>query len=377
MTIPSPSEPASVTVDLGQRSYPIHIGAGVLEQAGSLIKPHLHRPFCAIVTDENVAALHLEALKRSLGNVGIAHVEIILPAGEATKCFAQLEVLCRDLLRAGIERKDTLVALGGGVVGDIAGFAASILRRGVGFIQIPTTVLAQVDSSVGGKTGINTPEGKNLVGAFHQPCAVLADTGVLATLPARQFRSGYAEIVKYGLIDDPDFFEWLEARRRDVFALEPDAISRAILASCRAKAAIVARDEREGSVRALLNLGHTFGHALEAAAGYDDTITHGEAVAIGMVMAHDFSVWLGTCSGQDAGRAAAHLKAAGLPVAADLLGDKKPDAGTMMALMHQDKKVSAGQLVMILTRGLGKSFIAHDIPLTELRRFLEEHLQDR
>ncbi|HFQ15895.1 MAG TPA: 3-dehydroquinate synthase, partial [Rhodobacteraceae bacterium] len=321
MTVPSPSEPASVTVDLGRRSYPIHIGAGVLGRAGRLIKPHLHRPFTAIVTDENVAALHLEALQRSLAESGIEHVGIVLPAGEATKCFAQLETLCRQLLRAGIERNDTIIALGGGVVGDIAGFAAGILRRGVEFIQIPTTVLAQVDSSVGGKTGINTPEGKNLIGAFHQPRAVLADTGVLATLPARQFRSGYAEIVKYGLIEDPDFFEWLESRRRDVFALEPAAISRAILVSCRAKAAIVARDEREGSVRALLNLGHTFGHALEAAAGYDDTITHGEAVAIGMVMAHDFSVRLGLCPGQDAGRAAAHIKAAGLPVDAGQLGD--------------------------------------------------------
>jgi 3-dehydroquinate synthase len=367
----------TVRVELGRRSYDVVIGPGLLAGAGTVIAPFLDRPRVAVLTDETVAALHLETLRAGLAAAGIDMVSLALPAGEATKGWPQFSRAVEWLLEQQVERGDVVVAFGGGVIGDLAGFAAAVLRRGVRFVQIPTTLLAQVDSSVGGKTGINASTGKNLIGAFHQPRAVLADTGVLATLPARQFRSGYAEIVKYGLIDDPDFFEWLESGRRAVFALEPEAISRAILASCRAKAAIVARDECEGSVRALLNLGHTFGHALEAAAGYDETLTHGEAVAIGMVMAYDFSVWLGECPGQDAGRAAAHIKAAGLPVHADLLGNKKPDAQTMMTLMHQDKKVSAGQLVMILTRGLGKSFIAHDISLAELRRFLEEHLQDR
>ncbi len=377
MTAPSNPHCKSLSVDLGKRAYPIHIGPGLLERAGDLIRPHLARPFTLIITDENVAALHLNPLQAALGKAGIAHKSIIASPGEASKSFSQLEKLCEEILRAGIERGDVIIAFGGGVIGDLAGFAAHIIRRGVNFIQIPTTVLAQVDSSVGGKTGINTPQGKNLVGAFHQPLAVLADSNVLATLPERQFRSGYGEIVKYGLIGDPDFFQWCEANRSRVFARESASLIHAIETSCRAKAAIVAKDEHERGSRALLNLGHTFGHVLEAATGYGDRLYHGEGVAIGMALAFEFSVKLGLCTGQDAGRVSAHLAASGLPVCISDIPGAAPDIEHLMQLMEQDKKVTGGKLVFILARAIGKSFIAADISRDELKSFLLEKLDKK
>ncbi len=366
----TPTDRVTLNVDLGTRSYPIHIGRGVLAEAGDLIAPLLKRPFSVIVTDENVAPLHLDRLGRKLDTAGIKHKSIIVPAGEGSKSFNQLDRLCQELLQAGVERSDTIIAFGGGVIGDLAGFAAAVLRRGVEFIQIPTTVLAQVDSSVGGKTGINTPQGKNLIGAFHQPKAVLADTGVLETLPPRQFRSGYAEIVKYGLIDNPEFFEWCEQNWKQVHEGDTSAIIHAVNTSCAAKAAIVAKDERESGCRALLNLGHTFGHVLEAATGYSDRLYHGEGVAAGMVLAFDYSVSAGLCTGQDAGRVCQHLAAVGLPVSLDDINGDLPDTDMLMEMMEQDKKIAAGKLVLILTRGIGRSFIAHDVARVEVKDFL-------
>lgn len=372
MSADTSSSRLCLNVDLGPRSYPIHIGPGLLDQAGDLISPHLKRPFTVIVTDANVAPLHLKRLQTALQAAGIRSKSIILPAGESSKSFARLEELCRDLLQAGVERSDTIIAFGGGVIGDLAGFAAAILRRGVEFIQIPTTVLAQVDSSVGGKTGINTAQGKNLIGAFHQPQAVLADTAVLETLPKRQFRSGYAEIVKYGLIDNPEFFEWCELNWHRVHAGDTGAIIHAVKTSCQAKAAIVAQDERESGCRALLNLGHTFGHVLEAATSYSDRLYHGEGVAAGMALAFNYSVSAGLCSGQDAGRVCQHLAAAGLPVSlADIQGDL-PGTEALMQMMEQDKKIAAGKLVLILTRGIGRAFIAPDVPRAQISTFLAE-----
>ncbi len=373
----SDSQKRILNVDLGARSYPIHIGPGLLEDAGKLITPHLKRPFSLIITDENVAALHLKTLQSALDRTGITHKSIIVPPGEASKSFSRLASLCEKMLQAGVERSDVIIAFGGGVIGDLAGFAAHIIRRGVNFIQIPTTVLAQVDSSVGGKTGINTPQGKNLVGAFHQPLAVLADTDVLATLPERQFRAGYGEVVKYGLIDNPDFFEWCEANWKSVFARKAAPLIHAIETSCRAKAAIVAQDEREQGKRALLNLGHTFGHVLEAATGYGDRLYHGEGVAIGMALAFEFSVRRGLCTGQDSGRINAHLAAAGLPVSINDIPGPLPGVEKLMELMEQDKKVTGGKLVFILARGIGKSFIAPDISRDELKSFLSGKLDTR
>ncbi len=363
-----------INVDLGERSYPIYIGPGLLEAAGAHIAPHLERPFTVIVTDKNVAALHLETLQNALSDAGISHKSIIMEPGEASKSFLPLSRLCEDILEAGVERNDTIIAFGGGVIGDLAGFAAHIVRRGVEFIQMPTTVLSQVDSSVGGKTGINTPQGKNLVGAFHQPKAVLADTNVLATLSARQFASGYGEIVKYGLIDRPDFFEWCEANWRKLQERDTQALIHAIETSCRAKAAIVAEDELEKGKRALLNLGHTFGHVLEAATGYSERLYHGEGVAIGMVLAFEFSVAKGLCTGQDLGRVRAHLKAAGLPTSMGDIAGSLADAGELMRLMEQDKKISGGRLVLILARSIGDAFIATDIDRLEVKNFLSRML---
>ena len=360
----------TLNVDLGERSYPIHIGPGLLERAGELVAPHLKRPFSLIITDENVAALHLDKLQGALEGAGIAHKSLVVTPGEGSKSFARLTSLCEEILLAGVERGDVIIAFGGGVIGDLAGFAAHIIRRGVSFIQIPTTVLAQVDSSVGGKTGINTPQGKNLVGAFHQPLGVLADTAVLDTLSERQFRAGYGEIVKYGLIDNPEFFEWCEKNWKAVFARQSAPLIHAIETSCRAKAKIVAQDEHEHGRRALLNLGHTFGHVLEAATGYGERLYHGEGVAIGMALAFEFSVKLGLCTGQDAGRVSAHLAATGLPVSIQDIPGKPPGLDMMMELMEQDKKVSGGKLVFILARAIGKSFIAPDISRDELKSFL-------
>lgn len=364
----------TVTVGLGPRSYDILIGSRLLDEAGPLVVPFLVRPKIAVVTDENVARLHLAALKKSFEALHIALHTIILPAGEKTKSYANLAALCDNLLAAGVEREDVVFAFGGGVIGDLAGFAAAVLRRGVACIQCPTTLLAQVDSSVGGKTGINSPHGKNLVGAFHQPRFVLADTSLLATLPDRERAAGYAEIVKYGLLGDRTFFEWLEKNGSALLKGNERALTHAITVSCKAKASIVSDDEREHAGRALLNLGHTFGHALETATGFSDRLLHGEAVAIGMAMAFRFSLALGLCSSEDPERVCRHLTACGLPAKPRDIGGKPIPAGDLLAIMRQDKKSRAGALTLILVRGIGEAFVARDIDERSLLDFLATEL---
>ncbi|WP_439502541.1 3-dehydroquinate synthase [Aminobacter ciceronei] len=365
----------TVEVGLGDRAYEILIGPGLIARGGELIQQRLPKARCAIVTDENVAAAHLEPLVESLTAVGNAPAVITLPAGEKTKSFSSLETVVDQIIAARLERGDAVIALGGGVIGDLTGFAAGIVRRGMNFVQMPTSMLAQVDSSVGGKTGINSPRGKNLIGVFHQPKLVLADTAALDTLPLREFRAGYAEVAKYGLIDRPDFFAWLEQNWQEVFSGGAARIE-AIAQSCRAKADVVARDEFETGDRALLNLGHTFGHALEAATAYDGArLVHGEGVAIGMALAHRFSARLNLASPDDAARVEAHLRAVGLPWRmSDIPGDL-PDADALFNYITQDKKVSRGALTFILTRGLGQSFIAKDVPASEVISFLKEQRQ--
>jgi 3-dehydroquinate synthase len=362
----------TVPVRLGDRSYDILIGAGLIDSAGREIASRGKSVRVAIVTDETVARLHLDRLNESLRDAGIDATPIIVPPGERSKGFATLETVTNAILAARLERGDVVVALGGGVIGDLAGFAAGIARRGMGFIQMPTSLLAQVDSSVGGKTGINTSHGKNLVGVFYQPQLVLADTQVLDTLSPREFRAGYAEVAKYGLIDRPDFFSWLEKNWQGIFNGGPER-TEAIAISCQAKADVVARDERETGDRALLNLGHTFGHALETATNYDSArLVHGEGVAIGMVMAHQFSAQMNLASPDDAKRVEAHLRNVGLPVSiADIPGDLPP-ASTLMDYIAQDKKVARGALTFILTRGIGQSFIAKDVPPSAVLSFLQE-----
>lgn len=371
---PSERQNARVGVDLGSRSYDILIGGGLIADAGRHIGAVLPGARVAIVSDENVAELHLSALQESLDAADIGHSAILLPPGEASKRFDVFETVCDRVLEARLERGDAIVALGGGVVGDLAGYVAASVRRGMPFVQIPTSLLAQVDSSVGGKTGINVRQGKNLIGAFHQPALVLADTDVLDTLPPREFRAGYAEVVKYGLLGDAAFFDWLEANHAAIFAGGPER-AEAIAASCRAKAAIVAADEREGGARALLNLGHTFGHALEAVVAYDGTrLVHGEGVAIGMRLAFDFSVRLGLCPPEDARRAARHLADVGLPTHIRQVPGQMPPAGTFLDIMAQDKKVSRGALTFILTRGIGRAFVERGVDPAVLRAFLEAEL---
>ena len=360
-----------VPVALADRSYDIRIAPGLLETAGAAVAPFVTGGRTAIVTDANVADHHLPAVLRSLEKAGITAEVICLDPGESGKSFAVLERLCSRLLDAGIERGGAIIALGGGVIGDLAGFAAAILRRGVDVIQIPTTLLAQVDSSVGGKTGINMPQGKNLVGAFHQPRLVLIDPLTLDTLPARELRAGYAEVVKYGLIDRPDFFAWLEDHGTALLAGDAPARLEAIATSCRAKADIVARDERESGPRALLNLGHTFGHALEAAAGYDGGLLHGEAVAIGCVMAHELSAALGLAPPGDAARLRRHLEAAGLPVSPRSL-TPVPEPDILLHHMRQDKKMRDGRLTFVLTRGIGRALLTDAVPEDSLRALLEQ-----
>lgn len=366
----SHAEPVKVEVGLGDRAYDILIGSGLLARSGEEVARRLPNTRAAIVTDENVAAAHLDTLKAGLAKGGIQSAVVTLPAGEKTKSFAHLEEVVDGVLAAKLERRDVVIALGGGVIGDLAGFASGIVRRGMNFVQIPTSLLAQIDSSVGGKTGINSPRGKNLVGVFHQPRLVLADTQVLDTLPIREFRAGYAELAKYGLIDRPAFFAWLEKNWRDVFAGGPARVE-AIAEACRAKADVVARDEFETGDRALLNLGHTFGHALEAATRYDGArLVHGEGVAIGMALAHRFSARLNLASPDDAERVEAHLRAVGLPSRmADIPGEL-PDAEALLGFIAQDKKVSRGALTFILTRGIGQAFIAKDVPPSEVLSFL-------
>ncbi|MBB3935984.1 3-dehydroquinate synthase [Aureimonas phyllosphaerae] len=367
-------EPVSVRVDLGPRSYDILIGPGLVASAGRHIAAALPRARALVVSDETVAALHADRLLAALESAGIGAALLTLPPGETTKSFDHLIAVVDRILAERLERGDAVVALGGGVIGDLSGFAAGIARRGMQFVQVPTSLLAQVDSSVGGKTGINSARGKNLVGVFHQPALVLADTDVLDTLAEREFRAGYAEVVKYGLIDRPDFFEWLEANRAAIFSGGAARVE-AVAASCRAKAAVVAGDEREDGDRALLNLGHTFGHALESVVRYDPArLVHGEGVAIGMALAHRFSVRLGLCSGQDAGRAEAHLRAAGLPTRIQEIPGDGFTVDALMDKIAQDKKVSRGALTFILTRGIGRAYVARDVAPDAVRDFLNQEL---
>ena len=368
---------ATVNVNLGERSYPIHIGEGLLAKAGEIITPLLSRPKIVIVTDENVAKLHLSALKASLTQAKIDSTAIILPPGEATKSYEKLQYLCDALLEADVERNDIVVAFGGGVIGDLAGFAAAILRRGVNFVQIPTSLLAQVDSSVGGKTGINSKHGKNLVGAFHQPLAVIIDIALLDTLPPRELASGYAEVAKYGLLGDIKFFEWLEENASSIFAGNAQSRITAISKSCEAKADTVARDEKEGGVRALLNLGHTFGHALEGATGYGDRLLHGEGVSIGMVLAFRFCEKTGLVEKGTSERVEKHLASVGLPITmADIKGDL-PSAERLVDYMRQDKKASGGKLVFVLANAIGDTFVAKDVNESDILTFMKEELAKR
>ncbi|NKL04560.1 3-dehydroquinate synthase [Rhizobium leguminosarum bv. viciae] len=370
--ITSASAIRTVHVPLGERAYDILIGPGLIARAGAEIASRLKGRKAAVVTDENVAPLYLKALVASLDEAGIASAPVVLPAGEKTKSFEHLMTACDKVLEARVERNDYVIALGGGVIGDLSGFAAGIVRRGVRFVQVPTSLLSQVDSSVGGKTGINSRHGKNLIGVFHQPDLVLADTDVLNSLSAREFRAGYAEVAKYGLIDKPDFFAWLEANWKAVFTGGSARIE-AIAASCQAKADVVVADERENGQRALLNLGHTFGHALEAATAYDSSrLVHGEGVSIGMVLAHEFSARMNLASPDDARRVERHLKEVGLPTRMSDIPGELPPAETLMDAIAQDKKVKSGKLTFILTRGVGQSFVADDVPASEVISFLQE-----
>ncbi len=370
----NPATDQIVHVPLPGRAYDIVIGPGLLASAGQRIAALAPGAACGIVTDATVGEIHAPVLRASLDAAGIRHETIVLPPGEATKSYAWFQRVCDGILEARLERGDLVVALGGGVIGDLAGFAAAVVRRGMRFVQIPTSLLAQVDSSVGGKTGINSSHGKNLVGAFHQPSLVLADVDVLDTLSPREFAAGYAEVVKYGLIDDPDFFAWLEAHHRGVFEGGPDRIH-AIRTSCAAKAAVVVRDEREDGDRALLNLGHTFAHAFERITAYDGRrLVHGEAVSIGLCCAFRFSARLGLASGQDAGRVEGHLRTVGLPTRIRDIPGWDAGADAILAAMAQDKKVRRGALTFILARGIGRSFIARDVPGQDVSGFLDAEL---
>ncbi|MEM8627073.1 MAG: 3-dehydroquinate synthase [Pseudomonadota bacterium] len=363
-----------IEVALGARSYPIVIGPGAISQVPALldaVMPPGAR--VAIVTDDNVAAHHLTPMQEILADRHVLGTVVVAP-GEASKSFPVLSDVCDQLLALEVERNDCIIALGGGVVGDLVGFASAILRRGVGFIQVPTSLLAQVDSSVGGKTGINTPRGKNLIGAFHQPAAVAIDTATLSTLSPRELRAGYAEVVKYGLLGDAAFFDWLDANGRDVLAAVPAAVAHAVRTSVAAKAAVVASDEREQGARALLNLGHTFGHALEAHAGYDGSVLHGEAISVGMVLAFEYSARLGLSGDNATSAVRAHFDRAGLPTAvSDLPWDKgRPSGARMLELMRQDKKMSRGQMTLILVRSIGDAFVARDVDTGPLSDYLVE-----
>ena len=358
-----------VTVSLGDRSYHVHVGKGLLEHAGRLLGS-LGRGSVVVVADSGVAPLYLEAVHASLSARKIAAHTIVVPEGEASKSFAGLERLTGELLNTEIGRDGLVVALGGGVVGDLVGFASGVLKRGVDFVQIPTTLLAQVDSSVGGKTAINTSEGKNLVGMFHQPRLVIADVGTLRTLPRRELLSGYAEVVKYGALGDADFFAWLEAHGAEALAGDEAALTHVVAHSVAMKANIVARDERESGDRALLNLGHTFGHALEAATGYSQRLLHGEGVAIGMGLAFRLSALLGHAAESDAARITAHLGSVGLPARlTDIPGGALDREAILRHMMH-DKKVKDGTLTFVLARGIGHAFLSRDVPLDAVRAVL-------
>ncbi len=377
---PLPDQPrsaaiTSVPVELAERRYEVLVGAGLLPRAAELIAARVGEARCGIVTDRHVAALHLRPLEASLAALGRHAGTIVLEPGEATKNFDNLSEVVDGLLEMGLERSDLVIALGGGVIGDLAGFAARVVRRGLRYVQIPTSLLAQVDSSVGGKTAVNSRHGKNLVGAFHQPVLVLADTDVLSTLPPRELRAGYAEVVKYGLLGDRPFYDWLEAHRASLFGNDVSILAEAVRRSVAAKAAIVARDETETGDRMLLNLGHTFGHALEAWAGYSSRLLHGEAVAIGMAQAFRFSELMGYASKGTARLVSSHLEAAGLPTRiAQIPGPDRPTTAELLRLMSQDKKVRAGRMTFILVRGIGEAFITRDIETEPLRAFLDTEL---
>lgn len=366
----------TVGVSLGERSYDILIGSGLLETAGDRIAIAFGNVRALIVSDETVARYHLQTLSKSLARSGIKSTECVVPAGESSKSWEHLQTVVHAALSAKLERKDILIALGGGVIGDLTGFAASIVRRGMPFVQIPTSLLAQVDSSVGGKTGINAPHGKNLIGAFHQPGLVLADMDVLSTLSERHMRAGYAEVAKYGLINNAGFFAWLEENWQDVMK-GGNARTYAVATSCRAKAAVVAADEREAGERALLNLGHTFGHALEAATGYSDRLVHGEAISIGMVLAHSFSNRMNLASQDDTVRVEKHFSDIGLPTRLEQVPGDAMRADELLEHIAQDKKVERGALTFILTRGIGEAFISKDVPPNEVHAFLSEQLSNR
>lgn len=368
------SEDMIIPVDLAGAPYPVHIGAGLIDRAGAVIRPLLRKDTVAVITDAHVGAYWRGRLDAALGAQGIGASWLVLPPGEATKSWQHLAETVDFLIACGVERRDMVIALGGGVIGDLVGFAASMVKRGCGFIQIPTTLLAQVDSSVGGKTAINTRAGKNLVGAFHQPALVLADPLALETLAPRELRAGYAEVVKYGLIDDPAFFDWCEVHGAALLAGDRAARVHAIGTSVAAKARIVAADERElTGTRALLNLGHTFGHALEAETGFSDRLLHGEGVALGMALAARYSVRRGLMQGQDAGRIAAHLAAVGLPATLGAL-DLSCSGAALVDHMRHDKKMDAGTLPFLLLRGIGQAFLANDVNLADVAAFLDAEL---
>jgi 3-dehydroquinate synthase len=370
-------EAVVVPVSLGSRSYEIVIGRGVIGTLGTRIAELRHGAKVFVVSDENVAAHAMAGTQAALKRAGIANSQLIVPPGEASKSYRVFEQVCEAILDAQIERGDLIVALGGGVIGDLAGFAAAVVRRGLDYVQVPTTLLAQVDSSVGGKTAIDSRHGKNLIGAFHQPILVVADTALLDTLPEREFRAGYAELVKYGLLGDAAFFSWLEAHWRDIFdatSSRHSAREHAVAVACRAKAAIVGRDEREMGERALLNLGHTFGHALEAACGFSDRLLHGEAIAIGMVLAVEFSARRGLVAAGDAERVKRHFAEVGLPTSPTAIPGPLPSLARIMELIGQDKKVKRGMLTFILLRGVGSAVIETGIEEREVRAFLNEKL---
>jgi 3-dehydroquinate synthase len=377
MTAPLRSgEPIVVPVALGTRAYDIVIGRGLIGSLGARIKALRPGAKCVIVTDATVATLHLAAAEAALKSAGIECSAIVVPPGEGSKNYATFETVCEAIIAARIERGDLVVALGGGVIGDLAGFASASVRRGLDFVQVPTTLLSQVDSSVGGKTGINSRHGKNLVGAFHQPILVIADTALLDTLSKREFRAGYAEMAKFGLLGDAAFFTWLEANWQDIFAGGQSSGSfareHAIAVCCRGKAGIVARDEREIGERALLNLGHTFGHALEAGAGFSQRLLHGEAVALGTALAFEFSARKGLTAAPEAARASAHLAAVGLPTHLKDVPGGVPGVDALLDLIAQDKKVKRGKLTFILVRGVGQAFIEDNVDPAEVRGFLAD-----
>jgi 3-dehydroquinate synthase len=382
MTAAVRTEPITVPVALDARSYGIVIGRGLLASLGARVATLRPGARVVVVTDENVARHHLAAAEAALTHADVTASRIIVPAGEASKSYQVFERVCEGIIAARIERSDLVIALGGGVVGDLAGFAAAVVRRGLDYVQVPTTLLADVDSSVGGKTAIDSAHGKNLVGAFHQPILVLADTALLDTLPAREFRAGYAELVKYGLLGDAAFFAWLESNWREIFSggdsSKSSAREHAVAVACRAKVAIVERDERETGERALLNLGHTFGHALEAACGFSDRLLHGEAVAAGMALAFEFSARRqGLIAPAEAKRAVRHLAEVGLPTRLQDIPGPPPSVDQLMELIGQDKKVKRGTLTFILVRAIGGAFIETDVDPREVRTFLSEKLAER